>query len=103
MNLHERPEVKLSRNVSENFKSFDLRFNDYCIQSGYRDLEREPDTQKEQHYKKPLLEIPALRFAMPDEALQFIRYSTEPSIAQPDKKKPWIWMDKLQTHYTGTT
>ena len=66
-------------------------------------MERDPDTEKEQHYKKPLLEISALRFAMSDEALQVIGYTTEPSISQPDKKKPWIWMDKLQTRYSGTT
>ena len=99
---HKRPELKLDGNVSENFKNFDLRFNDYCIQSDYRDLDKDPDNEKAQHYKKPLLEISTLRSAMPDEALQIIRYTIEPSIRQADKKKPWVWMDKLRTHYTGT-
>ena len=40
---------------------------------------------------------------MPGEALQVIRYTIEASISQYDKKKPWIWMNKLRTHYTGTT
>lgn len=40
---------------------------------------------------------------MPGEALQVIRYTIEASISQYDKKKPWIWMKKLRTHYTGTT
>ena len=61
MNSHKRPELKLSGNISENFKNFELRFHDYCIQSDYRDLEKDPDTAQEEHYKKPLLEISALQ------------------------------------------
>ena len=39
---------------------------------------------------------------MPEEALQVIRYTMEPQIAADDWKKPWIWMDKLGLHYTGS-
>jgi len=31
-----RPELKLGGNMSENFKNFELRFHDYCIQANYR-------------------------------------------------------------------
>lgn len=34
----ERQGLKLVGDVSENFKNFELRFNDYCIQPYYRDL-----------------------------------------------------------------
>ena len=53
-----RPELKLVGNVSENFKNFELRFNDYCIQANYRNLAKDPVT--ELHYKSSLLEISAL-------------------------------------------
>ena len=40
---------------------------------------------------------------MPDEALQVIRYTIDPQIPAGDKNNPWVWMEKLKTHYTGTT
>ena len=89
-----RPEPKLGGNIVENFKNFEVRFDDYCIQANYRDLEKDPETEKTTYYKKPLLEM--------DEALQVIRYTIEPQIAAEDKKKPWIWMERLRLHYTGT-
>ena len=100
-----RPQLKLEGNTSENFKNFELRFNDYCIQADYRDLTKDPNTatEREAHYKKPLLELAALRSALPDEALQVVRYTIEPQITADDKKKPWIWMTKLREHYTGSS
>ena len=56
----------------------------------------------EEHYNKPLVEISAFRSAMPDEASQVIRYAIEPQIPEGNKKKPWVWMQKLRTHYTGS-
>ena len=97
-----RPELKLVGNISENFKNFELRFDDYCVQADYRDLTKDPHTEKIEYFKKPQLEIAALRSAMPDEALQVIRYTIEPQIADRDKTKPWVWMEKLRTHYTGS-
>lgn len=97
-----RPELKLGGNMSENFKNFELRFHDYCIQADYRNLAKNPETERADYYKKPLLEISALRSSMPDEALQVIRYTIEPQITADDQKKPWIWMDKLRLHYTGS-
>ena len=41
-----RPELKLSGSVSENFKNFELRFHDYCIQADYWDLEKNPDQER---------------------------------------------------------
>ncbi len=98
-----RPELKLVGNVSENFKNFELRFNDYCIQTNYRNLAKNPRTERADHYKSPLLEISALRSALPDEALSVLRYTIEPQISADDKTKPWIWMDKLRAHYAGST
>ena len=46
-----RPELKLVGNVSENFKNFELRFNDYCIQANYRNLAKDPLTEQADHYK----------------------------------------------------
>ena len=102
MNL-KRPELKLVCNVSENFKNFELRFNDYCIQTNYRNLGKDPVTERAHHYKSLLLEISALRSSLPDEALSVLRYTIDPQIATDDKKKPWVWMEKLSTHYTGTS
>ena len=39
-----RPE--LVGNVSENFKNFELRFNDYCIQDNDRNLAKDPVTER---------------------------------------------------------
>ena len=105
MSNPKRPELKLSGNISENFKNFETRFNDYCIQADYRNLDKDPsiNEQRNDHYKKPLLELAALRSALPDEALQVVRYTIEPQISAADKNKPWIWMRKLRTHYTGST
>ena len=47
-----RPELKLTGNVSENSKNFELRFNDYCIQADYRDLAKDLATARETHSKK---------------------------------------------------
>lgn len=103
MSHPKRPELKLAGNVSENFKNFELRFNDYCIQANYRDLAKDPVTAREAHYKSPLLEISALRSSLPDEALSILRYTIDPQITDEEKNKPWIWMEKLRAHYTGTT
>ena len=98
-----RPELNLTGNISENFKNLEVRFNDYCVQANYRNLDKDPATAPDDHYKKPQLEIAALRSAMPDEALQVIRYTIEPQIAIDNRAKPWIWMEKLRLHYTGST
>ncbi len=99
-----RPEFKLSGNVAENFKNFEMRFNDYCIQAEYRDLTKDPTVEAERsaHYIKPRLEIAAFRSALPDEALQVLRYTISPQIPTADQLKPWVWMDKLGQHYIGT-
>ena len=95
----QRPTLQLEGNIIENFRNFELRFNDYCIQADYRDLTK--DTDNPEHYNKPLLELAALRSSLPDDALQVIRYTIEPQIPDSDKKKPWIWMKKLHEHYVG--
>jgi len=38
--------------MSENFKNFELRFHDYCVQAAYRDLTKDPQTQPQQYYKQ---------------------------------------------------
>jgi len=68
--------------------------------TAYRYLDKDPDNEPATHYKKPSLEISVLRSAMPDEALQVVRYTIELQIDNADKKKPWVWMEKLRTHYT---
>ena len=72
-----RPELKLVRNMSENFKNFELGLHDYSIQADYRNLAKNSEIKKADYCKKPLLEISALRSAMLDEDLQVIRYATE--------------------------
>ena len=44
----------------EYFKDFEACFNDYCIQTDYRDLVKDPTTAPADHYKKPQLEIASL-------------------------------------------
>ena len=96
------PELKLVGNVSKNSKNFELRFNDYCIQANYRNLGKDPVTERADHYKN-LLEISAMRSSLPDEASSVLRYTIEPQIPNDDKKKPWVWMEKLCAHYTSST
>ena len=72
-----RPELKLVGNVSENFKNFELRFNDYCIQANYGNLAKDPVTERADHYKSPLLEISTLRSSLPDEALSVHNRSSD--------------------------
>ena len=100
-----RPELKLVGNVIKNFKNFKLRFNDYCIQANYRNLGKNPVTERVDHCKSSLLEISALRSSLPDEALSVLRYTIEfePQIPTDNKKKLWVWMEKLRAHYTGST
>lgn len=43
------------------FKSFELKFNNFCIQADFRNLAKDPTTERADHYKKPLLEISAHR------------------------------------------
>lgn len=81
-----RPELKLGGNIVENFKNFEVRFDDYCIQTNYRDITKDPVTEKDAHYKQPILEISALRSALPDEALQVLRYTIEPQISEVDNR-----------------
>ena len=64
-----RPEFKLSGTIAEIFRNFELRFNDYCIQAYHHVLTKDPVTAQVDYYKKPQLEISALRSSMPDEAL----------------------------------
>ena len=59
-----RPELNLNGNISENFKNFEVRFNDYCVQANYRNLDKDPVTAPADYYNKPQLEIAALRSAM---------------------------------------
>ena len=73
-----RPELNLTGNISENFKNFEVRFNDYCVQTNYRKLDKDRVTAPADYCKKAQLEITALRSAMPDKALQVIRYTIEP-------------------------
>ena len=80
-----RPELKLAGNVSENFKNFELCFNDFCIQASYQNLAKDPLTEQADNYKSPLLEISALRFVLSDEALSVLRYTIEPQISADDK------------------
>ncbi|CAB4033981.1 Hypothetical predicted protein, partial [Paramuricea clavata] len=49
-----------------------------------------------------LRNIGALRSALREEALQVLRYTIEPQISKVEKKKPWIWMERLRLHCTGT-
>ena len=52
-----RPALKLVSNVSDNFKNFELCFNDYCIQANYHNLGKDPVPEWADHYKSPLQEI----------------------------------------------
>ena len=97
------PELKLTGNISENFKNFEIRFNDYCIQAGFRDLDKDPTDPAEldAHYSKPILELSALRSALPDASLQVIRYTIEPQMTEADRKKPYKLIARLRDHYQG--
>ena len=97
-----RPELLISGNTSENLKNFELRFDDPEQNQDSRTKIQDPEQERDEYYKKPPLEIAALRSSMPDEALQVIRYMIDPQIRIADKKKPWIWMSKLREHFTGS-
>ena len=99
------PEFKLSGNIAKNWRNFEMRFNDYAISRGYRDCDKNPDVDEERaaHYKKSQMEISSMRLCLPDETLSLLRYTITPQIADTDKNKPWIWMEKLRIHYTGAS
>ena len=62
MSQPKKPELKLTGNVAENFKNFEMRFNDYCIESEYREYIVKGSRYGEIFfYKKPIIEISALR------------------------------------------
>ena len=46
-------EKNLSGNIYENFKNFEVCFNDYCIQGDCPDLAKDPMTTPVDHSKKP--------------------------------------------------
>ena len=98
MSHPKKPELKFTGNVAENFENFEMRFHGYCKKSEHRDLSKNPETENPDHYKKPIIEISALRWDMPDEALQVIRDTIEPQIPDVAKQKPWVWMGRLGPH-----
>lgn len=61
-----RPEIKFNGNIVENLKNFEVQFDNYCIQRNYGDI----TTERDDYYKQPILEISALRSALPNEELQ---------------------------------
>ena len=73
-----RPELKLVGNVNENFKTFELRFNDYSIQANYRNLAKDPVIERVDHYKSHLLEISAILSSFPEGALSVLRNIIDP-------------------------
>ena len=82
---------------------FMVRHVESCERIKESNLAKDPLTEQADYYKSPLLEISALRSSLPDEALSVLRYTIEPQIPADDKKKPWVWMNCLRAHYTGTT
>ena len=99
------PVFKLEGNIAENWRNFEMRFHDYAISCGFRDTDKDPAivAEHDAHWKeaKRLLEISNLRLCVPDETLSLLRYTITSQIPECDRKKPWAWLDKLRTHYTG--
>ena len=100
-----QPSFSLAGNIPENWRNFEERFDDFCTANAFRDTTKDPATQTEQYYisaKRPL-ELAALRLSLPDETLSLMRYTIAPLItSDDDKKKSWIWLQHLRTHYTGS-
>ena len=98
-----RPDLKLTGNVSKNFKNFELRFNDYCIQADYRDLVKDPATSREAHYKSPLLKYQcfALHFLM-KHCLYLDTPSSHKSCLKTKRNHGYGWISYVLT-YTGTS
>ena len=60
----------------------------YCIQAKHSELTKDPVTEQTAYYKSPVIEISALRSAIPTEALSTIQYAiSEIQIAKEDKQK----------------
>ena len=95
-------ELNLRRNIVENFKNFEVQFDNYCIQANYREITKNPVIKRDDYNKQPILKISALRSALLNEALLVLRYTIELQTTEVDKKKPWIWMERSRFHYTGT-
>jgi transposase InsO family protein len=102
-----QPTFKLEGNIAENWRNFEMRFNDFAISCGFRDLAKSPDVaaDHDDHWKvdKRQLEISNLRLCLPDESLALLRYTITPQIAEGDRTKPWRWLEKLRNHYTGSS
>ena len=64
-----RSELNLRRNIVENFKNFEVQFDNYSIQANYRDITKDPVIKRDDYNKQLFLEISALRSALLDEAL----------------------------------
>ena len=100
-----QPSFSLSGNIAENWRNFEERFNDFCIASGYRDVTKDPEAETDEYYtaaKRPI-ELAALRLSLPDETLSLMRYTITPLFTSDEnKKKPWLWVQYLRSHYTGS-
>ena len=74
MTLDEKIKIRSSTIViTENFKNFEVQFDDYCIQANYGDITKDPVNKRDDFYKQPILETSALRSALPDKALLVLR------------------------------
>ena len=44
------PSFTLSGNISENWYNFEERFEDFAITNNYRNLDKDPVAEREEHY-----------------------------------------------------
>ncbi len=97
------PSFTLSGNISENWKNFEERFDDFAITCNFRDCEKDAQTEKEEHYiaAKRQKEISQFRLCLPDDTLSVLRHTITPQVPEADRKKPWVWMERLRIYYTG--
>ena len=106
--MGKRPQLSLEGNQKDNFKLWETRFDSHCLTQGYRDPEKDPNdadaAEREAHYitAKRLVEIAELKQSLPDKTLKTLTETIVPNLTAEDRKKPWVYMQKLKKLFVGS-
>ena len=96
------PELNLGEDKAASLKLWRRKFNAWCLlQKEWRDLDI--DSSEPAHWvvaKRPK-EIAAFYLALPDDVLSIFDNTIYGKLTDAEKKQPWTYQEKLQTHFTG--
>lgn len=92
--------IETQRKYVRKLQNPELRFHDFCIQADYRNLTKNPETERGDYYKNPLMELSVPWSDMLDAALWGDPLHHRTQITTDEEQNPWIWMEKLLLHFT---